>query len=121
MPLPELCSRYAIVILEVPTMYACLLLLVLVAAEAIAIRWWLRREWLPFIFNDWAVLIYSALFALDLVLIWLASLPFSASGVSELGWLPILGIAIIVVVFLFTLFFRWVLRQDSIEPPPDKA
>ena len=102
-------------------MYACLLLLVLVAIEAVAIRWWLRREWIPFLFNGWAVLIYSALFALDLVLVWLISIPFSPGGVSELGWLPVLGIVIVLLVFLFTLFFRWVLRQDTIDPPPDKA
>ncbi len=102
-------------------MYACLFLLTLIAVEVIAIRWWLRREWIPPIFNGWAVLIYSALFALDLVLVWLISIPFSPGGVSDLGWLPVLGIVIVSLVFLFTLFFRWVIRQDTIDPPPDKA
>ena len=102
-------------------MYACLLLLALIAIEVVGIRWWLRREWLPTIFNGWAVLLYSAIFALDLVLVWLISIPFSPSGESDLWWLPLLGIVFVTLVLLFTLFFRWVLRQDSIDPPPDKA
>ncbi len=100
-------------------MYACLVLLALIVIEVIAIRWWLQREWLPPLFNGWAVLIYSVLLALDFVLVWLVTIPFSPGGASEFMWLPVLGVAFVLLVFLFTLLFRWVVKQDIIEPPAD--
>ncbi len=101
-------------------MYACLVLLLLIAFEVIAIRWWLQREWLPPLFNSWAVLIYTTLLALDFVLVWLITIPFSPEGVSEFAWLPALGMAVVSLVFLVTLFFRWVIKQDIMAPPGDR-
>ena len=100
-------------------MYACLVLLLLIAIEVIAIRWWLRREWLPLLFNGWAVLVYTALLAVDFTLVWLISIPLSPNGESEYRWLPVVGVVMVALVFLFTLFFRWVISQDIIEPPAD--
>jgi hypothetical protein len=102
-------------------LYACLLLLALITFEVIAVRWWLRREWLPPLFNGWAVLIYTALLAVDFTLVWLISIPFSTTGDAEFRWLPAVGIIMVVLVFVFTLFFKWVVRQDIIEPPSDTS
>ncbi len=92
-----------------------LVLLVLVVAEALAIRWWLARNYYPFIFNGWAPTLYSALLAIDLIIVWLISGLQTPGGTFGASLLALLGIVLVVIVVLGTLFFRWVVRLDMTD------
>ena len=98
-------------------MFAWLILIVLLAAEAGGVSWWLRKEYYPVMFNGWAPLIYSAVLALDFTIAWLLSMLQTPGGTFGTTLLMILGLALMVIVFLFTLFFRWVLRHDMTDIP----
>jgi len=93
-------------------MLAWLLLLVLIAGEVGGITWYLRKEYYPVFFNGWAVLIYSALLAVDLLIAWAVSTLLQPGGSVVLSWFAVLGVALLVVVFAMTLFFRWLVRTD---------
>lgn len=98
-------------------MFAWLALLALLVGEIIALRWWLNREYYPVLFNGWAVTLYAVAFAADALLVWLVSFMFEPGGHSGMLTLMVLGIVAVVICMAFTLFFRWVARQDLPEPP----
>jgi hypothetical protein len=97
-------------------MFAWLFLLVLLAVEVLVLRWWLRREFYPVFFNGWAALLYGVVLAVDFILTWLVSTLFTPGGTMGTAALAIVGGCLVVVVFLGTLFFRWVIRIDLNEP-----
>jgi hypothetical protein len=97
---------------------AWLFFLALVLAEAVGIGLWLRREYYPVIFNGWAVTIYAAIAEVDLVLAWLVSMLQTPGGTEGTLTFAIIGAVAVALVFLFTLFLRWVIGQDLGEPPP---
>ena len=98
-------------------MWAWLVLLILIVAEAVGIRWWLRRGFYPVIFSGWAVLIYCSILAVDFIVAWLVSMLYVPGGTQGLAWLAVIGVMLVVVVFLMTLFFRWVVRHDMTDVP----
>ncbi len=93
-------------------MIAWLVLVVLLAVESAGLVWWLRREFLPFIFNGNAPLIYSAVLAADCVITWLVSMLDTPGGTPGTALVAVLGIAQLVIVVLLTLFFRWIVKSD---------
>ncbi|HYO49344.1 MAG TPA: hypothetical protein VEW94_05785 [Chloroflexia bacterium] len=98
-------------------MFAWLVLILLIAAEVAGVVWWLRKEYIPIFFNSWAALIYSAVLALDFVAAWLISTLDTPGGTPGLTLLMVLSLFLVVVVALMTLFMRWIVRQDMLEPP----
>ena len=98
-------------------MFAWLILILLIAAEVAGIVWWLRKEYIPFFFNGWAPLIYSAVLCLDFIAAWLISTLDTPDGTPGLTLLMVLGLFLVVIVALMTLFMRWIVRQDMLEPP----
>ncbi|MEA2574658.1 MAG: hypothetical protein QOH93_1956 [Chloroflexia bacterium] len=93
-------------------MIAWLVLLVLLAAEIAGLIWWLRREFLPFIFNGKAPIIYSAVLTTDFIIAWLVSTSETTAGTPGLALLAVLGTILLVVVAALTLFFQWVVKSD---------
>ena len=89
-----------------------LLYLLLVAVEAGALAWWLRKEFYPLFFSGWAALIYSAVLAADGILVWLVSMISRPGGTLGTQFLAVLGIILVVVTYLMTVFFRWVVKHD---------
>ncbi|HEX9989561.1 MAG TPA: hypothetical protein VGE45_13925 [Chloroflexia bacterium] len=98
-------------------MIAWLILILLIAAEVAGVIWWLRKEYIPFFFNSWAAIIYSAVLCLDFIAAWLLSMLDTPGGTPGLTLLMVLGLFLLVVVALMTLFMRWIVRQDMLEPP----
>ena len=92
-------------------MIGWLILLALLVGQIFALRWWLNREYYPVLFNGWAVLAYSALLAADSVVAMLLNF-FIDGRASGLDILVVLSVVAVVLVALFTLFFRWIVRQD---------
>jgi hypothetical protein len=101
-------------------MWAWLVLLLLIIAEVVGIRWWLRKEFYPAFFNGWAVLIYCSILAADFIVAWLVSMLYVPGGTEGTAWLAVLGLALVVVVALMTFFFRWVVRHDMTDIPSNK-
>lgn len=102
-------------------MLAWLFLLALLVAEALALRWWLNREYYPLLFNAWAVCLYVSVFAVDALLAWLFSFLLQPGGDEGLLTLAIVSIAATVIAALFTIFFRWIIRQDLPDMPPPEV
>ncbi len=96
-------------------MLAWLVLLILLIAEIGGLNWWLRTQFYPVFFNGWATLIYSGVLAADAIVAWLVSTFSTPGGTSGTALLAILGLALVVIVFLGTLFFRWVVAQDMTD------
>ena len=68
-------------------MWAWLVLLLLIIAEVVGIRWWLRKEFYPAFFNGWAVLIYCSTLAADFIVAWLISMLYAWwHGGAPRGW-----------------------------------
>lgn len=101
-------------------MIAWIVLLVLIAAEVIGFRWWLRKEYYPVFFNGWAGLIYAAILAGDFVVAWGVSWIYGPGGTSGLAFMAIVGVLLVVVTFLMTLFFRWVVRSEMTDVSQEK-
>ncbi|HKP55010.1 MAG TPA: hypothetical protein VJ183_20445 [Chloroflexia bacterium] len=101
-------------------MLAWLALLIIVVAEIFVLRWWLNREYYPVLFNGWAVLLYTTAFAVDAVIVWLLTLVLEPGGNLGLQIIAILSIIAVALVAFFTIFLRWILRQD-LEDVPDIA
>jgi len=102
-------------------MLAWLALLAIVVGEIVALRWWLNREYYPVLFNGWAILIYTTAFAADAIIVWLITLLFEPKGNSGLQIIAVLSVIAVLLVVAFTFFFRWIIRQDLVDPPvPDK-
>lgn len=89
-----------------------IVLVVLIIAEAAGFAWWIRREYYRVLFNQWAILIYSSILAADCVVAWLVSMLFTPDGSPGNATLAGCAVLLLVLVALFTLFFRWVIRQD---------
>ncbi len=87
-------------------------LIVLLAIEVASLVWWLRKEFLPFIFNGKAPLIYSAVLATDLVVAWLVSMLDTPGGTPGTSLLAIIGLIQFVIVVVLTLFVQWIVRSD---------
>lgn len=98
-------------------MFAWLVLVLLIVVEAAAAVWWLRKEYIPFFFNSWAAVIYSVVLCLDFIVAWLLSSLDTPGGTPGLTLMMVLSIFLVAVVTLMTLFFRWAVRQDMLEPP----
>ena len=96
-------------------MLAWLTLLALIIVEALAIRWWLTRELYRFFFNGWAGVLYSLLLAADIAIAWLISMSYEPGGTSGLQLLLAIGIGIVIIVLLATLFFRWAIRLEMTD------
>ena len=97
-------------------MLAWLLLVILIVAQVLAFRWWLTKEYYPVMFNTWAPVIYSGLLLLDFVLAWLVArlvVPTEAGG---LELFIAIGVFVLVVTVLYTIFLQWIIRQDMGEP-----
>lgn len=94
-----------------------LALLLLIAAEVVGIGWWLRKEYYRVMFNGWAALIYSGILAADFIVAWLVSMLDTPGGTFGTSALVAFGLALVVVVLLLTLFFRWVVRHDIHDIP----
>ena len=97
--------------------WSWLVLLILIVAEVAGIRWWLRRGFYPVIFSGWAVLIYCSILVADVIVAWLVSMLYAPGGSQGLVWLAVIGVLLVVVVGLMTLFFRWVVRHDMTDVP----
>ncbi len=94
-----------------------LVLLLLIAAEAVGFGWWLRKEYYRVMFNGWAALIYSGILAADFIVAWLVSMFDTPGGSLGASALAVLGLILVVVVSLLTLFFRWVVSHDIHDIP----
>jgi hypothetical protein len=90
----------------------CVILIALVAANAVVLWQWLRREHRPFIFNMWAPTIYSAVLTLDFIMVWLIANAITPESASGPAWLVAIGVIWTIVIALLTLFFRWVIHQE---------
>lgn len=93
-------------------MIAWLFLLVTLIVDAAGLHWWLRTRYHPVIFNQWALFLYSLLLPVDLTLAWVVSLALTPGGSDGLAILALLSAALAIIIGLFTLFFRWVIRLD---------
>lgn len=93
-------------------MIAWLTLFVLLAVEIGGLIWWLRREFLPFVFNSKAPLIYSTVLAIDCIITWLVSMLDTPGGSSGAAMLAVLGVIQLVIVVVLALFFQWIVRSD---------
>ena len=96
-----------------------IVLVVLIIVEVAGFTWWLRREFYPVMFNGWAALIYSAIFAADCLIAWLVSMLDTPGGTLGTAWLAVCGVSFMVIAALSSLFVRWIVKQDLGEPPPD--
>src|SRR5262245_23862953 len=94
-----------------------IVLFVLIVVEVAAFWWWLRKEYYPVFFNGWAALIYTSILALDFIIAWLVSMIQTPGGSTATAWLVAFGIFLVVIVFLGTLFFRWVVRTEITDIP----
>jgi hypothetical protein len=63
------------------------------------------------------VLIYCSILAADFIVAWVVSMLYVAGGTQGTAWLAVFGVALVVVVGLMTLFFRWVVRHDMNDVP----
>jgi hypothetical protein len=93
-------------------MIGWIVLLLLLVAEVAGLVWWLRKEYYPVIFNGNAPMIYSAVLTADFIIAWLVSMSDTPGGTFGLALLSVLGIFLLVVVVLLTLFFRWIVKGD---------
>ncbi len=93
-------------------MIAWIALFVLLIVEVAGLVWWLRKEFLPVIFNGKAPLIYSAVLAADLVVAWLVSMLDTPGGTPGMSLLAIIGLVQLVIVVVLTLFVQWIVRSD---------
>jgi hypothetical protein len=98
-------------------MLVWLLLLALIIAEVVGLWVWLHREYYPVLFNAWAIILYTLTFFIDVLLVWLVSPVIDASASPGLGTVAVFAMIALVLVFAFTMFLRWVVRQDLPEPP----
>lgn len=93
-------------------MIGWIVLLLLLVAEVAGLVWWLRKEYYPVIFNGNAPMIYSAVLTADFIIAWLVSMSDTPGGTFGLALLSVIGIFLLIVVVLLTLFFRWIVRGD---------
>ena len=93
-------------------MIGWIVLLLLLVAEVAGLVWWLRKEYYPIIFNGNAPMIYSAVLTVDFIIAWLVSMSDTPGGAFGLALLSVLGIFLLIVVVLLTLFFRWIVKGD---------
>jgi hypothetical protein len=93
-------------------MIAWIVLILLLGIEIAGLTWWLRKEFLPFMFNGKAPIIYSAVLTLDFIVAWLVSMSETPGGNPSMALLAIVGVIVVVVVALLTLFFQWAIRSD---------
>ena|SRR5438132_1111358 len=98
-------------------MLAWLVLLILLIAEVGGLAWWLRTQFYPVFFNGWATLIYSGVLEADFILTWLVSMLEKPGGTFGTALLAALGVALVIIVFLGTVFFRWVVSHDMTDIP----
>jgi hypothetical protein len=96
-------------------MLAWIALLLLVVAEAIAIKWWSSAQLRPVFFNDWAAFLYSLILLVDIIAAWLISMLYVDGGSPTLQLMVVLGIMLSIVVGLGTFFIRWVVRLDMTD------
>lgn len=96
-------------------MIAWLTLLALIVVEAVAIRWWLARELYPLFFNGWAATLYSLLLAVDIAVAWLVSMIYEPGGTPGLQIMLVVGIGLVIIILLATLFFRWAVRLEMTD------
>lgn len=96
-------------------MLAWLILLLLLVIEAVALRWWLTKELYRVFFNDWAMFLYSVVFAVDVIIAWLVSTSYAPGGTPGIQLLAILATIFSIIVLLGTLFLRWVVRLDMTD------
>jgi hypothetical protein len=96
-------------------MLAWIILLLLVVAEAIAIKWWATAQIRPIFFNDGAAFLYSLVLLVDIIAAWLVSMLYIDGGSPTLQLLVVLGSILCIVVGLGTLFIRWVVRLDMTD------
>lgn len=97
-------------------MIAWLALIALVAAEVVALRWWLNKEYYPVFFNPWAALIYCAVLVADFAVMWLVAAIFAPGETAWPQLLVLLGVGAFIVTLLYIFFFRWIVRQDLSDP-----
>ena len=97
-------------------MIAWLILVVLIVGEVVVLRWWLNKEYYPVMFNAWAALIYCGVLLLDIVLAWAAARILTPAEAGGLELLIFIGAFVLFVTLLYTLFLRWIVRQDLEEP-----
>jgi hypothetical protein len=90
-------------------------LLFLVVIEAVGLKWWTSTQFRPLFFNDWAAFLYSALLAVDIIIVSFISTLFVSGGTPGMDLLLVIGIGLCVIVGLATLFFRWVVRLDMTD------
>ena len=93
-------------------MIAWLTLFILLAVEIGGLIWWLRREFLPVMFNSKAPLIYSVVLAIDCIVTWLVSMSDTPGGSPGAAMLAVIGVIQLVIVVVLALFFQWIVRSD---------
>jgi hypothetical protein len=98
-------------------MLAWLTVLVLLVIEGLALAWWLRKEFYTLFFREWVTLLYCAVLTGDFLIGWLVSVNETPGGSFGLQLLSILGVLLVVLVVLGTLFFRWVVAHDMTDIP----
>lgn len=96
-------------------MIAWIVLLLILVVEVAGLTWWLRREYLPVMFNGKAPIIYSAVLAADFLVTWLVSMLVTPGGTFGTALLALLGVIQLVVVSVLMVFFQWVVKSDLNE------
>lgn len=96
-------------------MVAWIVLLVLIAAEVVGLRWFLSRNFYRVFFNDWAASLYTLVLVVDIAIAWLVSMTYEPGGTGGMQLLLVIGIALAVVTVAATLFLRWVVRLDMTD------
>jgi hypothetical protein len=96
-------------------MLAWIVLLFLVVAEVIGLKWWAMAQARPVFFNDWAPFLYSVLLLVDIIIAWFISTLYQTDGSPTLQLMIVLGTILAVTVGLGTWFLRWVVRLDMTD------
>lgn len=96
-------------------MLAWIVLLGLLGAEVVALRWWLTTNYFGLFFNEWAAVLYAAVLETDIAVGWLVSMLSVPGGTDGMQLLLVLGGALLVILVLGSLFLRWVVRLDMTD------
>ncbi len=96
-------------------MVAWIVLLVLIAAEVLALRWWLTKNLYRAFSNEWAATLYALVLEVDIAIAWVVSMMYEPGGTGGMQLMLVLGGGLLVITLLGTLFLRWVVRLDMTD------
>lgn len=96
-------------------MVAWLVLLGLIVVEAVALWWWLSRNYYRAFFSEWAAFLYTLLLVVDIAIAWFVSMSFEPGGTGGMQLLLVIGVGLSIITLLVTLFLHWVVRLEMTD------